>query len=345
MSDNISRKAYLDLMRIVACILVIFNHLPGFELYKTTSGVSQFIYMTISVITKMNVTVFFLISGALLLNKKESIIITLRKRVSRIIMVIFLFTGIIVLINVIPMYINGTGYALRTVFTNWIYSSLTNTGYSPIPYWFLYSYLGFLFMLPFLQKIVSELSKPEFVIIFFMHFLMQSFFPFINIFLTSRNIALLGFANSFSFPIAFNDAFFIPLIGYYLEFKLTIEKIKKQHIICVIVSNFCIYYMKSLNGIFLENYLGMFNYLLSIIFYITVKWVYYLTSSNKMLVNKIALITFGVYLLDPILKILFYKQYTSLVENVTTMLISIGWVIISFSIGGLLLIYLEKYHL
>ena len=248
------------------------------------------------------------------------------------------------------MYINGTCYALRTVFTNWIYSSLTNTGYSPIPYWFLYSYLGFLFMLPFLQKIASELSKTEFVLLFFMHFLMQSFFPFINIFLTSRNIAPIGFANSFSFPIAFNDAFFIPLIGYYLEFKVDIEKIKKQHIIylicmgifCVIVSSFCIYYMKSLNSNFLENYLGMFNYLLSIIFFITVKWIYYLKPSNKMFVNKIALITFGVYLLDPILKILFYKQYTSLVENATTMLLSIGWVIISFSIGGVITYILRK---
>ena len=79
MPDNINRKTYLDIMRIVACILVIFNHLPGFELYKTTKGVPQFIFMIISVITKMNVSIFFLISGALLLNKKESIAITLRK--------------------------------------------------------------------------------------------------------------------------------------------------------------------------------------------------------------------------------------------------------------------------
>ena len=213
MTDNISRKAYLDLMRIVACILVIFNHLPGFELYITTSGISQFIYMSISVITKMNVPIFFLISGALLLNKKESITITLRKRVSRIIIAIFLFTGIIVLINVIPMYINGTGYALRTVFTNWIYSSLTNTGYSPIPYWFLYSYLGFLFMLPFLQRIADGFSKKEFLLLFFMHFLMQSFFPFINSFLISRNIAPLKFASNFLFPLAFNDVFFMTLTG------------------------------------------------------------------------------------------------------------------------------------
>lgn len=49
-------------------------------------------YMSLSVITKINVPLLFMVSGALLLEKQEDILTVLRKRISRIGMVILLFS-------------------------------------------------------------------------------------------------------------------------------------------------------------------------------------------------------------------------------------------------------------
>ena len=86
----------------------------------------------------------------------------------------------------------------------------------------------------------------------------------------------------------------------------------------------------------------MFNYYLSIIFFISVKWFYSSRITKSLWINKIASITFGIYLLDPILKILLYRQYTSLVANTTTIIMSIGWIAISLLVGGFITYLLRK---
>lgn len=90
-----SRYAYYDVLRVIAMSLVIFNHVPGFLLYQHSHGAIQGVYMVISVVTKINVPIFFMISGALLLGKQnESISRVLKKRVTRFIYVIIIFSGI-----------------------------------------------------------------------------------------------------------------------------------------------------------------------------------------------------------------------------------------------------------
>ena len=86
-----SKKTYFEFMRIIACALVIFNHLRGYSLYGISSGLKQFLYMTLTMITRINVPLFFMISGALLLEKQEDIKIVFKKRVSRIVIIMLLF--------------------------------------------------------------------------------------------------------------------------------------------------------------------------------------------------------------------------------------------------------------
>ena len=64
------KKPYFEYMRIVAIALVIFNHLPGYNLYTISTGYKQAIYMTITMITRINVPLFLMISGALLLGRR-----------------------------------------------------------------------------------------------------------------------------------------------------------------------------------------------------------------------------------------------------------------------------------
>lgn len=72
------KKIYFEWMRILACGLVIFNHLEGYTLYKSSIGMKQGLYMLLTMITRINVPLFFMISGALLLKKRKILLPLLR---------------------------------------------------------------------------------------------------------------------------------------------------------------------------------------------------------------------------------------------------------------------------
>ena len=90
-STNQSRKVYLDLLRIISIGLVIFNHVPGFYLFQSEPRI---LYVSISVITKIAVPIFFMISGALLLKKNESYCLVIHKRFIPYLIRLICFTGV-----------------------------------------------------------------------------------------------------------------------------------------------------------------------------------------------------------------------------------------------------------
>lgn len=85
------RLAYIDALRIIAILLVVFNHLPGYTLYMSNTGPKAWLYMFLTMVTRINVPLFLMVSGALLLGKRESISRVLRHRAARIVGCIGLF--------------------------------------------------------------------------------------------------------------------------------------------------------------------------------------------------------------------------------------------------------------
>lgn len=88
---RIRERVYFEWMRIIACGLVIFNHLNGYTLYMISTGVKQGFYMCLTMITRINVPLFFMIFGALLLRKTEDFTTVIKKRTCRFCLVIFIF--------------------------------------------------------------------------------------------------------------------------------------------------------------------------------------------------------------------------------------------------------------
>ncbi len=81
-SVNYNKKSnnkilYLEIIRIIAAVFVVFNHTDslGYQLYMEFSCDSWrlLVYMIPSICCKVAVPLFFCISGALLLNRDESI--------------------------------------------------------------------------------------------------------------------------------------------------------------------------------------------------------------------------------------------------------------------------------
>lgn len=74
-SNKPFRKVYLDAIRIIAIYMVLFTHTntAGNMLFTVSrDSPFYFFYLMNSVFIKMSVTLFFMISGALLLHKKDT---------------------------------------------------------------------------------------------------------------------------------------------------------------------------------------------------------------------------------------------------------------------------------
>lgn len=71
-----NRKSYIDLLKIMAIYMVLFNHTKdkGFILFTIAQGSKLYpFYLFNAIWIKIAVPLFFMTSGALLLGKEESI--------------------------------------------------------------------------------------------------------------------------------------------------------------------------------------------------------------------------------------------------------------------------------
>ena len=69
-------KIHFEVLRLLAIFLVVFNHTKekGFDLYRyTDSAVIYYAGYSLSILCKVAVPLFFMISGALLIGREESI--------------------------------------------------------------------------------------------------------------------------------------------------------------------------------------------------------------------------------------------------------------------------------
>ena len=204
------RKIYIEVIRLVAIMMVLYCHtsvngLLYFQLGKgnRSSQLAIFVYP----VAAGCVQLFFMISGALLLRKAENIGDVLRKRFSRFLLV--------TLVVVLAYYLlEGENLSIKGYF-NALYS-----GGSLTQHWFLYAYLAFLIILPFLQRLVAGISEDRFYwYLWELGILFGLGFPVFQ--------QISGF-NPVGINVPFLDQIiFYPLLGYFLDSRV-IPKIRES---------------------------------------------------------------------------------------------------------------------
>ena len=65
------KKYYLEVIRILAILMVMYNHSAAFMSFSNQSGVEYAISFLFSMVCKGAVPLFFMVSGALLLEKMK----------------------------------------------------------------------------------------------------------------------------------------------------------------------------------------------------------------------------------------------------------------------------------
>lgn len=304
-----NRKVYLDFLRILACFLVIVNHTNSDIFLNSSIGITWFVSITYFFICKIAVPLFVMISGAVLLGKKDSYKKIL-KRVYRIILVLILFSFVyyIDIINTTNQEINFLEF-LKMIFQQHI----TNA------YWYLYLYLGLLIMLPILQRMVSAFSYNDYIYFFVITFLISGVWPI-----------LVHYNNSFSYsnlvvlPI-FNAYIGMFVAGYFLDSKCNITS-KKIHfaiilfICCIVLSIIGSYfeYMKdSTNYLFYDNQEFFTIVVPAMSAFAVAKYLFFKMKINRKMIKVINFLgkcTFVMYLLSDLIIIKTWWIYSDLLS-------------------------------
>ena len=155
-----TRTSFLDLLRIIACFLVIVNHTnSAIFRSRTPESLTWYASLIYFFISKIAVPIFFMISGYLLLNKIDSYKKCLQ-RIFRIAIALIVCSFIYALYHT---YHNNPDASFSSViiqFQTTHFKSPTNA------LWYMYAYLGILIMLPFLQKMTHLMTKCDYLVFF-----------------------------------------------------------------------------------------------------------------------------------------------------------------------------------
>lgn len=302
---------YLEVMRIIACFFVLFNHTGtwGYSLFSMVefNSLRYWIYLFISVFCKFSVPLFLAISGALLLIKEETLKDIWKKRILRIVLILIIWSfGY----YVYEVFIGNENFNILDFFSRLYY------GYWNFSYWYLYCYIGFLITLPFLRKLVNNLENMYFYYMFGLAIVLLGIIPILQ-FLICKDKYLLN--NSIDiYWLTFNSVLY-PCLGYFLEYRAKITKKSIVvmwiiNIITICISCFMCYYNANIsNKIFNENFNNSFVLINTATLFITIK--YYMQKRKisdccKKEIFSLGRATFGIYLIH----IFFMKKSKFFVE-------------------------------
>ena len=137
------RRLDLELMRVIACFFVIFNHTGEngfFRFSLCDSGSFRFwVYLAVSIFCKFSVPLFFMVSGALLLEREESLGRLWRHRIGKIALVLLAWSFFYYLDEV---WLGWREFRLGDFAGQFLWGNWN------LSFWYLYAYLAMLMTLP-----------------------------------------------------------------------------------------------------------------------------------------------------------------------------------------------------
>lgn len=269
------RNYNYDIMRVLACIMIICMHAPMPNL--NANGI---ILSTISYFTAPGLCLFFVISGSLLLPIKTDTTTFLKKRLGKVIMPTLFFTILYIILNCI----NGEQQnILRTI------CSIPFSAQGHGVLWFMYTLIGLYLVAPIISKWLDSASKRE-VELYLLLWVITLCFPILKLFvgINEGNTGVLYYFSGYI-------GYFI--LGYYLKKypeSISLKKLIIPDIIAIIAPiAFKVMHIEI-------DFYSMFWYL-SIFVALLCTTIYVLISKIKIkkggIVELISNLSFGIYLI------------------------------------------------
>lgn len=227
------RKVHIELLRFLAIFFVVWNHTPAYHMpfHVGDSSIDVFAMLCLSALCKFAVPVFFMISGALLIPKQETIGTLLKKRVFRFCLVIFLFVSL----QYAYYHFTASPDAQKLGWTQLIIDLYQGNPHSYAMHadaiWFLYAYMGLLLTMPFLRLIGDRIAKCHIIYMMIVLCMLAYIAPFIFSILTGHtpdSNGILARAQFLTGPGAF---LVYAMLGHYIENIVDINKVSMK--ICI----------------------------------------------------------------------------------------------------------------
>lgn len=282
---NKQKYYYLEILRIIACILVLFNH--TISTISPCNNIEVILFNLIFMLSKIAVPIFFMISGYLLLKKDYSYKELYLNKFARIFIAVF---GCTILVSFIRENYNALSI-VKGFFSDPIF----------IAYWYLYTLLGIYLVVPFLRKMIKNFTEKEYKIFSIIILIIPGIISFFNVFI-SINIS------SFFTDALFHYSLGYFVVGYWLGNKTINKKQFNISLIVFIISIVLtiillqINYLNSGNNTLILDNIGYITTIIpSICAFLIIKHIF----ENKVPKSKILLktseCTFGVYLFHMII--------------------------------------------
>lgn len=185
---------------------------------------STLLMLLVNMIASLSVPLFFMISGALLLEKNESLGVLFKKRIARYIAVIILFhLGQALYASCFC----GIPFSFKMLL---IRCFVVGSAPTTATWWFLYAYVAMLMLLPFLRVLAQNMKNEHFLYLMALQMLFVALMPI-------RGFALQKYLFLCSLiPMS-------TLTGYYLENRFRIEALRMSHVFAALMLSlvyFCV---------------------------------------------------------------------------------------------------------
>ncbi len=248
-----TRNLAFEVIRVFAIFFVVFGHTEysGYFLFSRypADSIRFWLYMIPAACCHVTVPLFYAISGALLLGRKEESLTDLwRKRVVKYIIILLVVTSF--------YYFESEGFLLEelNIKTYLIILYAYNIGNMT---WFLYSYLAYLMLLPFLKTLAQNLKTEYFHYLFALVLIFDILAPAAEYILWQGTVTMNSF---FTIGWLFDVAVLFPLVGYYMEHRMDHRNKKKTLLVLWLVSAVLLvlscsmtYYVGVVEGEYAEN--------------------------------------------------------------------------------------------
>lgn len=246
------KRIDIEIMRILAAFFVIFGHTEewGFFLFSRYDSQSlQFwAYMFLCVFCFFVVPIFFMIAGALMLNREPASYRVFLKKVLRMGLILVFWSAVYYLIDVY----NGSVKLSPKIFVTRMYTSEWC-----FAFWYLYTYIAFMLTVPVLQRIARSLTNKEYLYLFALVFLVSAVHPTAEYLIWNDHCYL---NEHFDLGWISVTHFLYPLLGYFLMYRIPDFWNKKRlgilwmiNILLILLSCWLTYHESIVTGVLEEG--------------------------------------------------------------------------------------------
>ena len=269
-----SRDYRFDLLRVIAALLIVLRHSP-------IAGSASGIIMTgISYFTEPGVCLFFMISGAFLLNNELTTDVFLKRRFIKVLFPTLFWTIFYLTVN----YIQAP-QPLTELIKNLLSIPFSVQGHGVL--WFMYTLSGLYLLTPILSKWVKSASKME-LEFYLLLWVITLFYPYLSrmLMINDSHTGILYYFTGYA-------GYF--LLGYYLK-----NYYKYRHIDVVIAILIAVIIPAALYSSQIQfDYYVMLDYLTLPVAAMSFCWFVMISSiknNSNAIISKVARMSFGIYL-------------------------------------------------